>query len=166
MANIVFGVGTSHSPLLAMKPDQWSLRANDDRENPSHFFRGKIYSFDQLVAFDDRVRDLQWDGDEDLSEVIDSCRDILQTKIESKVLGDQQLLENMILDSSRVAIAARFYILGHIWKVKGHDDRADYYMRDFESLWDAVLSTIRYDQSQDGQEDGEIGAIQEVRFVQ
>ena len=50
MANIVFGVGTSHSPLLAMKPDQWSLRANDDRENPSHFFRGKIYSYDQLVA--------------------------------------------------------------------------------------------------------------------
>ncbi|MDA0239565.1 MAG: hypothetical protein O3A84_06005, partial [Proteobacteria bacterium] len=49
MAEIVFGVGTSHSPLLGMKPEDWSLRADDDRKNPTHPFRGKVYNFDELV---------------------------------------------------------------------------------------------------------------------
>jgi hypothetical protein len=49
MAEIVLGVGCSHSPLLATKPEQWDLRAKDDRKNPAHPFRGGVYSFDQLV---------------------------------------------------------------------------------------------------------------------
>jgi hypothetical protein len=48
MAQIVFGAGCSHSPLLATKPEQWDLRANDDRQNPSHPYRGKVYSFSEL----------------------------------------------------------------------------------------------------------------------
>lgn len=50
MAKIVFGMATSHSPLLALEPEQWSLRAKDDRENPTHFFRGRTYKFQELVA--------------------------------------------------------------------------------------------------------------------
>jgi hypothetical protein len=50
MAKIVFGMATSHSPLLALKPEQWALRARDDRENPKHHFRGRTYSFPELVA--------------------------------------------------------------------------------------------------------------------
>lgn len=50
MAQIVLGVSCSHSPLLATKPEQWDLRADDDRKNPAHPFRGNVYSFDQLVA--------------------------------------------------------------------------------------------------------------------
>lgn len=49
MAEIVLGVGCSHSPLLATKPEQWDLRANDDRKNPAHPFRGSVYTFEQLV---------------------------------------------------------------------------------------------------------------------
>lgn len=49
MAQIVLGVGCSHSPLLATKPEQWDLRANDDRKNPAHPFRGGVYTFEQLV---------------------------------------------------------------------------------------------------------------------
>jgi OH-DDVA oxygenase/3-O-methylgallate 3,4-dioxygenase len=48
MAEIVLGVGCSHSPLLATKPEDWDLRANDDRNNPAHPFRGKVYTFQQL----------------------------------------------------------------------------------------------------------------------
>lgn len=48
MAETIIGVGCSHSPLLATKPEQWDLRANDDRQNPAHPFRGKVYSFEAL----------------------------------------------------------------------------------------------------------------------
>ena len=49
MTEIVFGAGTSHSPLLATKPEEWDFRADDDRKNPAHPFRGEVYTFDQLV---------------------------------------------------------------------------------------------------------------------
>jgi hypothetical protein len=62
MAEIVFGVGCSHSPLLATRPEDWDLRANDDRNNPAHPFRGKVYAFAELErlrkgeALSDQIR--------------------------------------------------------------------------------------------------------------
>ena len=41
MAEIVFGFGTSHGPLLATPPEQWDLRANVDRKNKELAFREK-----------------------------------------------------------------------------------------------------------------------------
>jgi hypothetical protein len=35
--------------MLAIKPEQWPLRAEDDKHNPKHFFRGKTHTFDELV---------------------------------------------------------------------------------------------------------------------
>ena len=49
MAEIIYGFGTSHSPLLATKPEQWDLRAEADRQLPAHPYQGKTYSFDELV---------------------------------------------------------------------------------------------------------------------
>lgn len=48
MADITFGVGCSHTPLLATEPEKWSLRADDDRNNPAHWYRGKEYTFFEL----------------------------------------------------------------------------------------------------------------------
>ena len=62
MAEIVFGVGCSHSPLLATKPEDWDFRANDDRNNPAHPFRGGVYTFQELVSLR---------KDEDLAKQID-----------------------------------------------------------------------------------------------
>ena len=121
--------------------------------------------FDQLVAFDDSIRGMTHDGDEDFSELIEACRDVLQTRIESKVLEDKRLLENMILDHSRVASAARFYILSRIYLNKGDLERHDLYRNDFDQLFDAVLNSIQYDKAQDGEERTEMGGIQEVRLV-
>jgi len=50
MANIVFGFGSSHGPLLSTQPDKWDLRAAADRENPALEFRGGTYTFPELVA--------------------------------------------------------------------------------------------------------------------
>lgn len=49
MAKIVYGFGSSHGPLLSTPPERWDLRAADDRKNPSHPFRGRTYSFPELV---------------------------------------------------------------------------------------------------------------------
>jgi 3-O-methylgallate 3,4-dioxygenase len=49
MAQIVLGIGTSHGPLLSTPPEQWDLRVEADRQNPAHPFRGRTYSFDELV---------------------------------------------------------------------------------------------------------------------
>ena len=49
MARITLGLGTSHGPMLSVRPESWLERVKADRTNPEHFFRGKTYTFDQLV---------------------------------------------------------------------------------------------------------------------
>ncbi len=50
MAKIVLGIATSHGPMLSTPPDQWGQRVAADRRNPQHWFKGKAYTFDQLLA--------------------------------------------------------------------------------------------------------------------
>jgi hypothetical protein len=49
MADIIYGMGVSHSPHLSTPPEQWDRRAVADKRNPAHPFRGGIYTFDELV---------------------------------------------------------------------------------------------------------------------
>ncbi len=49
MADIVLGIGAAHGPLLSTPPEQWDLRAKADRENKSHWFRGKAYDYEALL---------------------------------------------------------------------------------------------------------------------
>ena len=49
MAEIVLGIGSSHGPLLSTPPEQWDLRAQADRENKKHWFRGKTYDYESLL---------------------------------------------------------------------------------------------------------------------
>jgi aromatic ring-opening dioxygenase catalytic subunit (LigB family) len=51
MANIVFGFGSSHGPLLSTPGEKWDLRAAADRANPSLEYRGGSYTFPELVEF-------------------------------------------------------------------------------------------------------------------
>lgn len=48
-AKVVCSLGASHGPLLSTPPDKWYMRAEFDRKNPRHFYRGKVYDFDGLV---------------------------------------------------------------------------------------------------------------------
>lgn len=121
--------------------------------------------FDQLLALDDGIRGMEHDGDEDFSPLIDACRDDLQAMIETKVVSDNALVENMILDNSRVASAARLYILGRIWQNKGNTDKAARYREDFALIWPAILSSIKYDTGQGGDEPGTADGLHDVRLV-
>ena len=49
MAKIVLGMGSSHGPMLSTPPQEWGQRVLADRKN-RHPFRGKTWSFDELVA--------------------------------------------------------------------------------------------------------------------
>jgi hypothetical protein len=59
MAEIVFGFGASHGPLLSTPPERWDLRAADDRKNPAHPFRGKVYNFQDLVDLRQGEKDFE-----------------------------------------------------------------------------------------------------------
>ncbi len=51
MAQIVLGVGTSHSPLLVLGSGEWGLRSQDDRGNNAlNTLDGRLTSYDSLVA--------------------------------------------------------------------------------------------------------------------
>ena len=49
MAEIVLGIGTSHGPLLSTPPERWDLRAQADRENNQHYYRGLTYDYQSLL---------------------------------------------------------------------------------------------------------------------
>jgi len=49
MAEIVLGIGTSHGPLLSTPPERWDLRAQADRENNQHYYRGEAYDYQSLL---------------------------------------------------------------------------------------------------------------------
>lgn len=119
--------------------------------------------FDELVALDDGIRGMGHDGQDDFRNVIVASRDLLQAKLEAKALRDQKLVESMILDHDTVANVARLYILGRIWWPKDRDRAKDYF-EEFNPLWEAILSSLKYDKGQSGEESSEMGGIQEVRL--
>ena len=48
MAEIVYGFGSSHGPLLSTPPEKWDLRAQADKENPAHPYREGTYTWPEL----------------------------------------------------------------------------------------------------------------------
>lgn len=51
MADIVLGIGCSHSPLLTMAADDWRVRAESDKSNPALFrSSGKHVTYEELLS--------------------------------------------------------------------------------------------------------------------
>jgi hypothetical protein len=48
-AQIACALAASHGPLLSTPPDKWSLRAEFDQKNPTHYYRGDVFDFNGLV---------------------------------------------------------------------------------------------------------------------
>lgn len=120
---------------------------------------------DQLIALDDSVKAMEHDGDEDFSELIEACRDIMQVRIESKVLKGKKLIENAIIDDNALSVAGRFYVLARLFFEKGQAEKAKAYNEEFDRLFEQVLNSMQFDDDQDGFENGEIGGIQDTRLV-
>lgn len=50
MADIVLGMALSHTPQLHTEPEQWHLRIAADEKNPRLHFRGRSYTWPELLA--------------------------------------------------------------------------------------------------------------------
>lgn len=50
MAQIVLGMGLSHTPQLHTAAEQWDIRVKADENNKAHVFRNGIYDWEQLKA--------------------------------------------------------------------------------------------------------------------
>ena len=100
MAKIVLGIATSHGPMLSTPPEKWNLRAHDDREMPVLWYRGKRYTFEELVGLrapESMERQITLDV---WRRRYDSCQTALQTLAEvfahvapdvAVVIGDDQM---------------------------------------------------------------------------
>ena len=49
MAKIVLGMGSSHGPMLSTPPEEWGQRVLADKKNKEHYYKGKTWTYDQLV---------------------------------------------------------------------------------------------------------------------
>ena len=64
MAEIVLGLGTSHSPQLSLTPDTWSLHAENDKRNPNLYgLDGKHHTYDEVLSMVDPSIEKQLDPD-------------------------------------------------------------------------------------------------------
>ncbi len=67
MAKIVLGLGSSHAPQLRLPPNEWYKRVNADKQNNELWYRGKTYTFPELVeerngtkTFGEQLNDEVW----------------------------------------------------------------------------------------------------------
>lgn len=49
MARIGLGLATSHGLMLSVPAENWVERVPADKANPRHYYRGRTYTFDQMV---------------------------------------------------------------------------------------------------------------------
>ena len=49
MAKIVLGMGSSHGPMLSTPPEEWGQRVVADKRNKEHHYKGRTWTFEQLV---------------------------------------------------------------------------------------------------------------------
>lgn len=112
MADIVLGIGTSHSPLLAMEPTLWPARGKDDMQRKAVFLAdGRVVSYDELATevnnrfadratagvFEDQARRAQASLDRLAQDILVAAPDLLV------VIGDDQ--EELFSKSHLPAIA-------------------------------------------------------------
>ena len=113
MAEIVLGIGTSHSPHLSTALKFWPLHAERDRNNPALHFRGQVYTYEQLVKVREAERigerelgDERWQSkyvrtEQAIAQLADTLAEVDPDAV--VIVGDDQ--EEMFLDDGMPAIA-------------------------------------------------------------
>lgn len=108
---------------------------------------------DQLSQLDEMAGVMTHGSGDDLSPIIEACRDDLQLLIEAKANEDGEIVEDMILSSESLASVFRYKVLAAAFNEKRDYEHADRYLKEFDRLLVAMLSNARYDRDGDGDED-------------
>lgn len=119
---------------------------------------------DQLLAYDQRIQGMNWAGDPDFSEIIGACRDELQARIETKMADAARLKEEMLIDSSQVAVAFRRFVLSRIFRSGGDHESANDHRDAYQDILSGALATTPIDKGETGSEGSDAGAVGEVKF--
>lgn len=110
MARIVLGIGSSHTPMLALPADEWLIRAKADYENPKlNLSDGRMLSYQELLADTPRLREVKVEAlaaqAESCQRALDRLADALEAAKPDVVLivGDDQ--QELFDASNQPAIA-------------------------------------------------------------
>lgn len=122
-------------------------------------------TWDRLVAIDDSIVGSEHNGDEDLSPLIESVRDMAQAALEAKIVNGKKLVENYILDTAPTDTAMAFGVLAQWCLNRGMIEKYKIYREYFERTLGDILSTLKYDTGQSGFEAATPGGIHEVTLV-
>ena len=74
MAKIVLGIASSHAPQLAMPPEQWRSYGDRSRTQNNHWYRGNMYTFDELRELRAESHFDQECTDEKFQKRFDDCQ--------------------------------------------------------------------------------------------
>ena len=119
---------------------------------------------DQLRALDDNVAGMRHGGDTDFKSLVAVCNQILQAKIETRVIEDERLLKDMLIDHTQLATAQLFFILSRIYLNRRDFDMHSQYLEDYESLLESAIGSARVDDTLSGTEPEDIGGVDDTRF--
>jgi hypothetical protein len=164
-----FPVGTGYRARMIIKVGTGQSEVTHDEDK---FFdvvktlpTGRI-TYDQLVALDDRIAGMDHNGDEDFSELIEAVWGEVQFDIETRSIDGDQLLDDMIVDRSRLSIPARMLVVARLLRSKGHQEDAEYYEKQYgEKLRQMLSGGIKFDVNQDQEEDAEQGIANTIRLI-
>lgn len=115
-------------------------------------------TFDQLQDRDPRLRGRDHAGDDDFNALIEACRDEFQLRIEGMAYDYGRILEDMAIDSSKLSVVFRLYVLEAVFRAISEDwakDAADSYEKKFEEAWRLWANQFKADTSQSGVESSE-----------
>src|SRR5262249_30607428 len=79
MARIVLGIGTSHTPLLALPPDMWPEYARGDERNPELSYPPNGYVMSYPQAVESLKGQTQYVGPEPFQQQSAHCKQALDT---------------------------------------------------------------------------------------
>jgi len=112
-----------------------------------------VVTYDQLLDLDGRLRGMDHAGDDDLSPIIEACRDEYQLQLESIADETGMLTEDMYVDP-KVNVAFRRYILAEFFAGKGEEYKGakEHHEKRYKALWELYLRQAKPDRNQDGSE--------------
>lgn len=122
-------------------------------------------AWDQLVALDDSIVGTLHNGVEDLGPLISAAYDVIHGAIETKIVKGKKALLNNVIDTASISLAGCYWVLSQHHLNKRELEVYRIYLENYERTLSDVLSSLKWDMGQSGEESAEPGGGQQVTLV-